>query len=158
MSGTIFSRTSIISWNFYLDILYPEAIWAKSLASWFSFLDICFMSATSKYSNSCVAITKNLNKFSLMHLYSRVTCLITNSESPLNSTQMASNPFKSRRPIIRASYSASLLEHFSLILHLNLVGPSCGDNINTPTPILSLWIDPSKYNRYVLVSTTFSDG
>jgi hypothetical protein len=63
-----------------------------------------------------------MSKFSLIHLYSLESCLITNSESPLIATSFAPSSNKISRPAINASYSASLLEQNPLILNLNLVG------------------------------------
>lgn len=85
--------------------------------------------------NRCFVIAKYISKFSFMHLYSHVICLITSSESPFISTFLAPKSLKIMRSVIRASYSASLLEHFPSTLHLNFVGISCGDNNKIPTRV-----------------------
>ena len=63
-----------------------------------------------------------------MHLYSRVTCLITNCESPL-----FCNSINVSKPKIKASYSAFLFKQFGHISHKTLVGVLSGELINTPT-------------------------
>src|SRR3954469_18235379 len=92
-------------------------------------------------------MTKYMIKFSLMHLYSFVSCFITNSESPLISTLVAPNYNKASSPTSNASYSASLLQHGGpSILYLSFVGIPSGEIISIPTPLPSLYVEPLKYN------------
>lgn len=117
----IFSRTSISYSSLSFNTLYPKASWAKSFTTWFSTQGTCLISTYSKCFKSLFTIANYFINFSLIHLYSLVIYLITNSESPLISTLFAPKSNKILRPVIKALYFVSLFEHNPLTLNLNLV-------------------------------------
>lgn len=86
---TIFSFTLVKFWNFFLATLQPEATWGKSLTSWLRIRGTCSISTVSNHLSSEFALTKYINKLSLIHLYYFVNCLIISSESPLIPTLVA---------------------------------------------------------------------
>lgn len=117
---TYFSFIPTNSSNLSLEIVYPEAIWAKPLASWFSSRGMWLIETWSKCFRNELALIKYNIKFSLMHLYSFFNCLTTNSKSPFISTYLAPKSNKIWRSVIKASFSTSLLEHDSFDFKLEL--------------------------------------
>jgi hypothetical protein len=108
-------------------------------------------------SNAFVA-TRYMIKLSLVHLYSFVNCFNTNSESPFISTCFAPSSSKISNPVIKASYSASLLEQNWLSRNLNFDGTPLGETIRIPIHVPFLWLDPWKYNFQGWLSATLDKG
>lgn len=82
------------------------------------------MSTKSNRLISLFAVIKYISKLSLINLYSFVICFITSSKSHLILTLFYPKSDKISRPVVKASYSDSLLEHEPSNLNLNFVGMS----------------------------------
>lgn len=150
-----FSLTSFISYHFSLETLYPEAIWVKSLAFWFSSRGTCLMSTKWNIFRSKLDVTNYINRFSLVHLYSFFSYFRTNSESPLILTPFSLKSNKILRSAIRDLNLALLFEQHPWILNLNLVGITLREMTIIPMSVPFLCLEPSKYNLQGLSSKWF---
>ena len=148
-SGKRSFRTTLIpNLDWLLLLIFLNLISRSCLSKVICFLvfhsGICFISTWTKRLSNAFAIVKYKIKPSLTHLYSLVNCLNTNSESPLIFMFFAPSSSKISKPIIKASYSASLFEAVNYIRRIYFSLSPWGDVSMTPAPAPSFLLDPSK--------------